>query len=420
MDTLRGQEIANDLDDDAAIERPPAVDERRMQVRAYTGWASLLGDRPLPLIGDLKPEHLDDFGANSVLFDFSAGANDPAVTYLGQALRRECGIDGAIGHIGDAPARSLLARLSDYFPRIIADATPVGFEAEFVNQRDAAILCRGILLPFSANGGRVDFVLGVINWKEMVSQAVSDALKQEVDAAFLTRISRTASYVVAPLWTDGLAWTDDVDANGDRPLERPQPGAPLADWLAHARMGAERARVSENRGHVALCRAIGMARDFAIAADAVPEGYARLLADAGIGQQPRSPMTALAKLVFGATGDSKRLIAYAAALDHARAAGMDARALTAFLADRPGGLWALERDARARRRVRAQGGEGGDAMARAAMKDAAAIDPMLVPTDDDGLAVVVARREEDGSFVIIGALPEGSDLSAHVMAAAVR
>ena len=55
MDTLRGQDVAHDQDDfddgdDAAIESPPAVgsDERRMQVRAYNYWASLLGDRALP------------------------------------------------------------------------------------------------------------------------------------------------------------------------------------------------------------------------------------------------------------------------------------------------------------------------------------------------------------------------------------
>src|SRR3546814_19774787 len=57
MDTLRGHEIADDEDDfgpadDAAIETPPLVgdDERRMQVRAYNYWASLLGDRRLPSI----------------------------------------------------------------------------------------------------------------------------------------------------------------------------------------------------------------------------------------------------------------------------------------------------------------------------------------------------------------------------------
>ena len=57
MDTLRGHDVANDQDDfdyadDAAIDAPLTVvsDERRMQVRAYNYWASLLGDRTLPSV----------------------------------------------------------------------------------------------------------------------------------------------------------------------------------------------------------------------------------------------------------------------------------------------------------------------------------------------------------------------------------
>ena len=157
MDTLRGHDVANDQDDfdsgdDAAIETPPAVgsDERRMQVRAYNYWASLLGDRPLPSIEDLAPEQLEDFGPNSVLLDFSTGLENPAIVYLGSALRQECEIEGAIDYIDDVPARSLLSRLTDHYLQIIANAAPIGFEAEFINQRDAEILYRGILMPFSS------------------------------------------------------------------------------------------------------------------------------------------------------------------------------------------------------------------------------------------------------------------------------
>src|SRR3546814_5122460 len=96
MDTLRGHEIADDEDDfgpadDAAIETPPLVgaDERRMQVRAYNYWASLLGDRSLPSIEDLVPQDLEDFGPFSVLLDFSTELENPAIVYLGTALREE-------------------------------------------------------------------------------------------------------------------------------------------------------------------------------------------------------------------------------------------------------------------------------------------------------------------------------------------
>ena len=89
MDTLWGLDVANDRDDvdhseDAAIDAPLMVvsDERRMQVRAYNYWASLLGDRALPSIEDLAPEELDDFGPYSILLDFSTGLENPRSSIL--------------------------------------------------------------------------------------------------------------------------------------------------------------------------------------------------------------------------------------------------------------------------------------------------------------------------------------------------
>src|SRR5947209_12568326 len=68
-----------------AIEAPPeiGVDERRMHVRAYNHWVSLLDGRPYPSINDLDPSRIDDFGPNSVLLDFSEGGEDPRVAWLG-------------------------------------------------------------------------------------------------------------------------------------------------------------------------------------------------------------------------------------------------------------------------------------------------------------------------------------------------
>ena len=53
-------------------ERPPeiGVDERRMHVRAYNYWVSLLKGRAFPSIEDVEPENLAHFGPHSVLLDF--------------------------------------------------------------------------------------------------------------------------------------------------------------------------------------------------------------------------------------------------------------------------------------------------------------------------------------------------------------
>ena len=421
MDTLRGQEVANEQDDfdhaeDAAIEAPAGVDfdERRMQVRAYNYWASLLGDRTLPSIEDLSPDQLEDFGPNSVLLDFSTGLDNPAVVYLGTALRRECEVQGGVQFIKEVPSRSLLSRLTDHYLQIIANAAPIGFEAGFVNQRGAEILYRGILMPFSSDGETIDFVFGVISWKELASSDVAHEIGREVDAALRSAV---APAPVAPIWADGPAADEDdtLDLGG---MESPAADAPLADWLAMARDGAEQARTSEARTHTALYRAIGLAYDFAIMADAAPDDYAEMLADAGIKVQARSPLTAVVKLVFGAAYDKTRLTEYATALEHAKTAELALGTFGDYLARYAGGLKALIRDERMQRRANMPAHPDPRPVARAAMKAAAAMDPLTIPTDADGLAVVVARREADGSIAIVAALPDGSELSQRVIVAA--
>ncbi|WP_311270698.1 hypothetical protein [Sphingobium sp. WCS2017Hpa-17] len=438
MDTLRGHDAANDEDDfdyvgDAQMDAPPAVisDERRMQVRAYNYWASLLGDRTLPSIEDLVPEQLEDFGPYSVLLDFSVGLDNPAIVYLGTALRAECEIEGTIGYIDDVPARSLLSRLTDHYLQIIANAAPIGFEAEFINQRGAEIMYRGILMPFSSDDETIDFVFGVINWKELASRSLTDALELEVDEAMR---SAPAARDTAPIWADGPAADqqsnslafgieeddEEEDALDLAGMECPTEDAPLADWLAIARDGAARVRISEARSHAALYRAVSLSYDFAQVARVRPDDYAELLHDYGIKAQARSPMTAVIKLVFGATYDKTRITEYATALDHAMNAGLGVGSLAAYLSDYVGGLKALVREERAQRRSQMPARPDHRQVARDTVKAAVALDPVAVATDADGLAVVIARREADGTLAIVAALPEDSDLNQRVISAAAR
>ncbi len=196
MDNLRGTFDSDSVgegqdwdeldDEDSGFESPPLAigqDERRMQVRAYNHWASLLGDRTYPSIEDLEPHNLDDFGPHSVLLDFSVGIEDPAVQFIGDRLGEECGATDTIEKLSDVPPRSLLSRITDHYMQILANEAPIGFEAEFVNLQGVAILYRGILLPFSSNDETIDFIYGVINWKEIADQVSSDELLLEIDQA---------------------------------------------------------------------------------------------------------------------------------------------------------------------------------------------------------------------------------------------
>ena len=195
MDRLGGAFGAHDAEDhlddyvdeaEADLDPPPSPvgqDERRMQVRAYNHWASLLGDAAFPHIEDLEPELLDDFGPYSVLLDFSTGIENPAVRFVGDELRSECDANGPINHLDDVPARSLLSRITDHYMQIIANQAPIGFEAEFVNQRGQTVLYRGILLPYSSDDETIDFIFGVINWKELADAKTADELLLQIDQA---------------------------------------------------------------------------------------------------------------------------------------------------------------------------------------------------------------------------------------------
>ena len=122
------------------MEAPPQIgnDERRMHVRAYNYWVSLLAGRDYPSIEDLDPAGIEDFAPNSVLLDFTCGADQATFAYLGSALRAEGEIGNDVRSIADVPRRSVLSRLTEHYLEIIANRAPIGFEAEYVNQRGLA------------------------------------------------------------------------------------------------------------------------------------------------------------------------------------------------------------------------------------------------------------------------------------------
>ena len=197
MDTLRGKfadgadpadDRAFDADDeDLGLDRPASPvgdDERRMQVRAYNHWASLIQDRNFPSIDDLDPDSLPDFGPCSVLLDFSYGTENPGIAYLGDRLAAECdATDVEVNMLSDVPARSLLSRITDHYMQILSNQAPIGFEAEFVNYTGKNVLYRGILLPYSSDDDQIDFIFGVINWSYLADQRSTDELMLEIDQA---------------------------------------------------------------------------------------------------------------------------------------------------------------------------------------------------------------------------------------------
>lgn len=200
MDRLRPFESEGDYPEaeEPRMDPPPAIgnDERRMHVRAYNHWVSLLDGRPYPSVADVDPAGLDDFGSHSVLIDFTAGPENPVIAFIGDALRNEDGHDSITIDIAQIQTDSLVSRLIRRCRHIMVSRAPIGFEAEFVNRRDRNTLYRGILLPLSSDGNAIDFVHGVINWKEAADASIVAGLVAE-----FTHAVPTCQGI--PAWADG-------------------------------------------------------------------------------------------------------------------------------------------------------------------------------------------------------------------------
>ena len=432
MDTMRGfgEQDAGGLGDAPApengVESPVSIgtDERRMHVRAYNHWASLLDGGAYPSIEDLDPESLDDFGPHSVLLDFTGGQENPAIAWLGEDLREECGLEASIGSIADVPSRSLLSRLTDHYLQIIANRAPIGFEAEFVSQRGHNTLYRGILMPFTSDGETIDFIYGVINWKELADADLAAELILEINQAIKDAPEKA---LPNPIWADGPNGApisvqsapaieaeaplpgfsliddeeDDYEDDGEALVDvSALPDAPeLGDWLHAARQGAEVVKSADGRTRVALYRALGLAYGFSCVAEIRPEEYADLLEDSGIKAQERAPMTAIVKLVFGADYEKARLTEFAAALNYGARQQIGATAFEGFLTAYPGGLKGVVKAERAERAPAPRANLTDAAMAKLRRMQPQAIIEMA--SGEGEFVLLVARRVSANGLAVL-------------------
>lgn len=466
MDSMRPSidEYEDVAADAPGLEAPPVIgtDERRMHVRAYNFWARLLEGRSFPSIESLDTDQLGDFGSNAVLLDFTSGIENPAISFVGQAISEECGLDDSVQYICDVPRRSLLSRLTDHYLQIIANRAPIGFEAEFVNERGVTILYRGVLMPFSSDDDTIDFILGVINWKQAADAPLADAVTAELEAELAAAsLAPPHTRPVVPVWADGpdaigtpandegdepiadddavmdlgayptAAETDgDYRSVGDEPLlsaagpaQAPldMHDATLADWLAQARESADIANQAHARGHAALYDALGQAWGFACVAAREPGDYAELLSDAGIAPSDRSPMTPLVKLVFGVGYDKTRIAEYATILSHAADEQIAADGLSAYVARQPNGIKGLVRDIRAARRADRPAADPMDGT-YAALRRAVPLADVTLPyvESEAEFTVLVARRLPDGGHAIVAWLPDADAQRDKTLKAAAR
>ncbi|MDB5681366.1 MAG: hypothetical protein JWO16_1171, partial [Sphingomonas bacterium] len=206
------------------------------------------------------------------------------------------------------------------------------------------------------------------------------------------------------VWADGPAAEAEIEADD------------LAGKLHQAREIASAATAADTRSRAALYRALGRAHDFGIAADEDGETYRELLEDAGVVVQERAPMTAVAKLVFGADYDKARLTEFAAVLSHARRHAIPAGQLTEVLETVEGGIKAVvaaERSARNPAKADAR-----DPLADIAERLVLASVEFATGLDAGELVVLLGRATGDGTVDIVASVANDRGLASRVVKAA--
>jgi hypothetical protein len=150
--------------------------ERRLHLRAYQYWMSLPRAGAAPLWRDFDPLMIDDRCTQSFVLEICAQGGAPNLRLIGSALRAESGVDAAADAMGfiDAPAGSLLVRMSMHFRELISRAEPLSVESEFETGDRRPGYYRGLLMPFSSDGSRIDIVFGVVSWRELESPSAAE------------------------------------------------------------------------------------------------------------------------------------------------------------------------------------------------------------------------------------------------------
>jgi len=292
--------------------------ENRITFQLYEYWYGLAGDRDIPPLKALAPEDIAPYKNNMVLIDLRDPDNEPTLQIIGQLLLQDVGQDLNLAGISQIPRRTILSRITDHHMEVLANKTPISFEAEFENNPKEKMLYRAILLPFSDDGQNINFILGAVRWineNDLQEPRPEPRSEQETAAE-----------------SENEPETEDSQSH----LEiRSQLQTQLDDCR---KLVQGQNTTTDLRSRKSLYHTLGAVLDFHELGTANPDQYDELLCDAGIKAQKRAPFTPSLKLCFGQDYDKTRLTEYAAALSFAQKNHKSGAEMPAFLNQFPGGI----------------------------------------------------------------------------------
>lgn len=136
--------------------------ERRAHLKVYQVWSELNGESGLPSASDILAHPGFTYSANAVLIEIDENCSGQ-ITAIGSNIalpqaRLPMPLDAV-------PGRSLVSRLTDHVLEPLANRTPIGFEADFIDENGQELSYRAIAMPCADDGIHIDTVLGVITYK---------------------------------------------------------------------------------------------------------------------------------------------------------------------------------------------------------------------------------------------------------------
>ncbi|PCI33131.1 MAG: hypothetical protein COB54_05145 [Alphaproteobacteria bacterium] len=299
----------------------------------YNYWFGLTHDCDIPPLKSLTPEDIAPYKGNMVLIDLRDPDNEPTLQVIGQLLAEDLDQDLSFKAISDIPRRTLLSRITDHYMEVLGNKSPISFDAEFNNKERQKILYRGILLPFSDDGDKINFILGAIRWISEEDLATAKKSPQETpvmaeDVTTPLEISEITESAINDITAEELPVPEADTADPDR----------LMESLEDCRQLVQGQSPSDNRSRKSLYETLGAVLDFHVLCLASPDSYGDLLQTEGLKAQKRAPFTPTLKLCFGRDYDKTRLTEYAAALSFARKNHQNGTSLPDFLDSYPGGI----------------------------------------------------------------------------------
>ncbi len=385
-------------------------DHSTYQREARGVWQRLPRQGTLPPAGALKSMVVPLFRIHSILFEFPHGSTDAAIPYIGLEVARLSRLDATPRSVADAPHDSVLARLPSLFPQVLANMSPVEFSSLAAVGPKGGATFNGILLPFQETDGHVSHIYVVLDQNEIEAadhDNVFDLTEDLLAERFDTNYALRADLDVLDLQLDQVL-ADLAEKELETSLaEEPVP-SPLAEALDEARHLAHEVSSYDTRSRTALYRALAKALAVAIQSEIAPGEYAEHLRVADIRVSERSPMTPIAKLVFGKGFDRTRLTEYASVLAFGREQGIDTGDFAAFIAAYEGGIKGIV----AAQRLRRNGNRAKEprqvvrAAAARRFRKLPATPVESIARDGGEFGVMLFRRMGDGSVAFLGEISD--------------